>query len=151
MSGAKKWGTSAEDAIPVDARNSIEGVVKEDEIIARILGPFAPLAAKTGQALVIRGGRKYDVINMNVGGRKRVFYFDITDFFGANANGGATRRARRARVANFFLVNAAAALCLFCVLRYFLSPPEGLGITGLVATYGAVAFIISFVAWLGNQ
>lgn len=73
-------GRSLQSAVVVrGAGNSPEGVVAELYWAWR----HQPGLVKTGQALINRDGRRYDLIrNKSPGGAQVELYFDITDFFG---------------------------------------------------------------------
>ena len=73
-------GSAAASAIIVlGARNSSEGIVAELIWAAR----NRPGWTKTGQRLISRDGRRYDLIRYRLpDGSQSELYFDITDFFG---------------------------------------------------------------------
>jgi len=71
--------TQASAVVITGARNSPEGVVAELYWAWR----NRPELTKTGQALINRDGRRYDLIrNKSPDGAQVELYFDITDFFG---------------------------------------------------------------------
>ena len=72
-------GASVEAAVLVPAADEQAGVDWENDWIYRHYGRFR----KKTVALASREGRRYDVITVELGDHtERVFYFDITDFYG---------------------------------------------------------------------
>ena len=84
-----KKGNSLENAIVLDAQDSITGVAMEHGYIDQLIDSLDADVISVKQNLIIENGRQYDkfVIKMN-DGNERVLYFDISSFFGKISVGG---------------------------------------------------------------
>ncbi len=72
-------GSSLESAVIAPPSNEREGIAWENEWIYVHYGRFR----KKSVGLASRGGRRYDVITIELADHtEKVLYFDITDFFG---------------------------------------------------------------------
>jgi hypothetical protein len=78
-----KKGYSIDNAIIINATNSIEGVVTEHEHLDRICGSKDTDVKSLEQNLLMENQKIYDqfVIKMN-DGTEKILYFEITSFFG---------------------------------------------------------------------
>lgn len=76
-------GASFEDAIPIDAHNSAEGVPKEYEWLEKQFGRRNQDWQLLSQALTHHEDRSFDVMHIRLAdGTERQIHFDITEFFG---------------------------------------------------------------------
>ena len=76
-------GSSAEQAVVINATSSIIGVSEEYDYIERECGKRDIDYTVGMQMQTNRNGRSYDVISIDLkSGEERTFWFDITAFFG---------------------------------------------------------------------
>ena len=76
-------GESFEDAIPIHAGSSAEGVSMEYELLAERFGRPGVDFQMMSQALIHHEDRSYDVIHIRLAdGTDKEIHFDITEFFG---------------------------------------------------------------------
>lgn len=79
VTSSEKDGSSYENAIVIKAKNEMEGVKKEYEILAKMFPNYKPKS----QGLSSKNGKEYDRITIITSdGNEKVIYFDITNFFG---------------------------------------------------------------------
>ena len=76
-------GSSAEEAVVINATSSIVGVPEEHDYIGRVCGKKDVDYTLRKQMLMSQNGRSYDVLEIEMkDGSVRSFWFDITSFFG---------------------------------------------------------------------
>jgi hypothetical protein len=80
-------GQSMEDAIVIHVADASTGVEKEYEILGGMFGRLRSDWDLVSQALMGNGGHYYDQMVIRVAdGSERTIYFDITGFFGRDAD-----------------------------------------------------------------
>jgi len=80
-SGKTNFGESAESAILLSAKSSIEAIEDENRYLTRRFGEEGKYWRKTGQWPTVRNDRYFDVIEVQVGQVTLRIYFDVTSTF----------------------------------------------------------------------
>jgi hypothetical protein len=76
-------GSSLESAIVIEgAKGEMDGVRSEYQYLEMLLGQPKVAWTMVQQALLQKDGKKYDRLDVDHGGKKESYYFDITGYFG---------------------------------------------------------------------
>lgn len=76
-------GANIADAVVIEATNSLDGALTEYKFIGTVEGKLGSNWMPGGQSLFSENGRSYDQLRIRCkNGEEKVYYFDITSFFG---------------------------------------------------------------------